>query len=425
MENRVYLCIDLKSFYASVESVARGLDPMATNLVVADPSRGTGALCLAITPAMKKLGIQNRCRLFEIPKNVKYITAVPRMKLYMETSAKIYKCYLKYIAKEDIHVYSIDECFIDATKYLKLYHVTAREFTKMLLNMIYDETGLTATAGIGTNLFLAKLALDVTAKKSIDFIGYLNEDIFKDEMWYHEPITDVWNIGPGISRRLRNKWGVTNLHGITEIPEYEMYKEFGINAELIIDHAWGRETCTIEDIHKYKSKSHSVSNSQILFEDYNYKDALLVLKEMVDINSLTLIDKHLVTNNISLLIRYSKDVIAPTAVAMKLDGYTQSRDKLMTYFVDLYKKCVNPDFPIRGIGIGFNNVCDEINESYDLFTDIDKLQKEKRVQETLINLKNKYGKNVVVKAMDLEEKATTIKRNKLIGGHNATEDDQS
>lgn len=417
-----YLCIDLKSFYASVECVSRGLDPMKANLVVADPSRGNGAICLAITPNMKKMGIKNRCRIFEIPKSVEYITALPRMKKYMEVSAEIYSIYLKYVASEDIHVYSIDECFLDITKYLKLYNKTPKEMGKMLLDAIYQGTGLTATCGIGTNLFLAKVALDITAKKSSDYMGYLDEELFKETIWYHQPITDIWNIGRGIAARLKS-YGVFDLYGITLMKEEKLYKEFGINAELLIDHAWGRETCTMKDIHSYKSKSNSLSNSQILFEDYNYNDAFIVLKEMVDINSLELVEKALVTNCISLSIGYSKDVIKPTGGMLTLDGYTSSREKLMEYFINLFKKTTNKEYPIRRIAVGFNNVVSEENRTFDLFTDIEKEEKELKMQKTILDIKKRFGKNSIVKGMDLQEKATTMKRNKLVGGHNGGEDE--
>ena len=422
MQQNFYLCIDLKSFYASVECVDRGLNPLTTNLVVADPSRGRGAICLAVSPSMKKLGVRNRCRLFEIPKNLKYITALPRMRLYMEKAAEIYRNYLKFFAPEDIHVYSIDECFIDITKYLKLYNLPPREITKMLLDMIYERTGLIATAGIGTNLFLAKVALDVISKSSPDYIGYLNEDLFKEEMWHYEPLTDIWNIGRGIASRLL-KYDVVDLYGITQIEEVKLYKEFGINAELLIDHAWGRESCTMEDIKKYHSKSNSFSNSQILFEDYNYDDALLVLKEMVDLNSLRLIEEDLVTNNIWLYIGYSKDTHKATGGMMKLSGFTSSRQKLLDAFTLLYQKHTLRGYPIRRIGISFNNVKPSIYEDVDLFTDQEALAKEKSVQKTIIDLKKKYGKNIIIKGMDLEEKATTIQRNRLIGGHNGGEDE--
>lgn len=419
---KYYLCIDLKSFYASVECVARGLDPMTTNLVVADPSRGNGAICLAITPAMKKIGIKNRCRIFEIPRHVKYITALPRMKKYMEVSAQIYSVYLRYISQDDIHVYSIDECFLDITKYIKLYVKSPKEIASMLLEAVYKETGLTATVGIGTNLFLSKVALDITAKKSPDFMGFLDEEEFKKTIWFHQPITDIWNIGRGISTRLR-RYGIFDLYGITRIEPWKLYKEFGINAELLIDHAWGIEPCTIEDIHKYHSKSQSVSNSQILFEDYSYNDAYLVLKEMVDINVLELIDKKLVTNNISLVVGYSKDVIKMSSGSVTLDGYTSSKDKLLEYYCNLFERIVNKEYPIRKIGLSFNNVKDEIYADFDLFTDFEHEKKERKMQEAIINIKKKYGKNSILKGMDLQEKATTIKRNKLVGGHNGGEDE--
>lgn len=422
MRQSIYMCIDLKSFYASVECVERGLDALTTNLVVADPSRGPGAICLAITPSLKALGIHNRCRIFEIPKGVEYITALPQMKKYMEKSAEIYSIYLKYVSKDDIHVYSIDECFLDVTKYLDLYKKTPEELAKMITQDVYKQTKITATTGIGTNLFLAKIALDVTAKHAKDFIGYLDENEFKAKIWHHKPITDIWNIGNGIAKRLE-KYGVYDLYGITQLDEKILYKEFGINAELIIDHANGIETCTMEDIHNYKSKSNSLSNSQILFENYDYKDAFLVLKEMVDLNCLELVEKRLVTNSIFLVIGYANDDIKPTGGSMALNEYTSSRSKLMEYFINLFNKTTNPYYQIRRISIGFNNVKDEQYMTFDLFTDKEKEAKERRLQETIIDLKKKFGKNAILKGMNLEEKATTRKRNKLIGGHNSGEDE--
>lgn len=413
-----YLCIDLKSFYASVECVERNLDPMTTNLVVADPSRGNGAICLAVTPALKKLGVKNRCRIFEIPKNIEYITALPQMKKYMYTSVQIYKIYLRYFSKDDIHVYSIDECFIDVTKYLKLYNKTPKELGMMLLDLIHSELGLYATCGIGTNLFLAKVALDVTAKHAPDFIGYLDETLFKEQIWYHEPITDIWNISHGTAKRLL-RYHALNLHDVTKIPEDLLYREFGINAELLIDHANGIETCTMDDIHAYKSKSNSHSNSQILFNDYNFDDALLVLKEMVDTNCLDLVDKGLVCDSIGLSIGYSKDVCKPTGGALKLDKFTSSTIELTEYFTKLYYKTTETDYPIRRISISFNNLQDETFTSFDLFSNNEKMEKEKRVQHTIIDLKKRFGKNSVLKGMNLNERATQRKRNMLVGGHNA------
>ena len=320
---KVYLCIDLKTFFASVECVERGLDPFTTNLVVADPSRGKGAICLAVSPCLKNQGVRNRCRLFEIPDDISYITALPRMKYYIDYSANIYSIYLKYFAKEDIYVYSIDECFIDITHYLSMYKLNPKQLAKKVIKDVYDTTGITATAGIGTNLFLAKVALDIRAKHVKDNIGYLDEEEFKKTIWNHRPITDIWNVGPGIAKRLA-KYGVYDLKGVSEMDEKILYKEFGVNAEYLIDHSKGFEPCTIKDIHEYVPENNSLSTGQILFEDYKYEDALLALKEMVELGVLGLVDKHVVTNVISLSIGYSDDVIKPTGGSMKLDGYTNS-----------------------------------------------------------------------------------------------------
>ena len=419
MENKVYCCIDLKSFFASVEAVDRGLDPFTTNLVVADSTRGKGSICLAITPAMKALGIKNRCRIFEIPEHVKYISAMPRMKRYMEVSSQIYGTYLKFISPDDIHVYSIDECFIDITSYVSLYGKTPKEIANMLMDEVMKETGICATAGIGTNMFLAKVALDITAKKAPDHIGYLDEELFKNEIWNHKPITDIWNIGKGIASRLA-KYGVYDLKGVTGMSEQTLYREFGVNAEYLIDHAWGRESCTIEDIHNYKSKSNSISNGQILFEDYNYDDALIILKEMVDVLVLELIDKHIVTNNISLAIGYSKDVCRPTGGSRKLDKYTSSYKKIVAEFEKLYRETTVQNYPIRKINVGLNNVVDEdgVGFQLDLFSDVEAENKERKLQEAMLSIKHKFGKNAVLKGISYTEKATARKRNKLIGGHN-------
>ena len=417
--NKIYLCIDLKSFFASVEAVERGLDPFVSNLVVADPSRGNGAICLAITPAMKKSGIKNRCRIFEIPKNIEYITALPRMKLYMDKSAKIYSIYLRYVSADDIHVYSIDECFIDITHYLNTYNKTAKEFAQMLMDAVMNETGICATAGIGTNLFLAKVALDITAKHSTDNIGYLDVEEFKKQIWKHRPITDIWNIGNGIAKRLAG-YGVYDLYGVTKMNEQTLYREFGVNAEFLIDHANGLEPCTIADIHNYKSKSNSISNGQILFEDYNYDDTFLVLKEMIDVLVLELVEKHLVTNNISLFIGYSKDVHPSTGGSKKLKNYTSSYKEIIKEFEELYKIKTAKDYPIRKINVGLNNIVDEDSVGFqlDLFSNAEQTAKERKVQEAVLNIKNKFGKNAVLRGISLEKKATAKIRNKLVGGHN-------
>ena len=277
----VYLCIDLKTFYASVECVERNLNPFKTDLVVADIKKGNGTICLAISPHMKQRGIRNRCRVFEIPKNVHPIYAKPRMKKYIEYSAKIYGIYLKYVSKDDIHVYSIDEAFLDITSYLNLYNLSKVEMAKMIMKDILDTTGITATCGIGDNMYLAKIALDIISKHVKDNIGYLNEELFKEKLWYHTPLTDFWGIGHGIEERL-HKLHLTNMYDIAHANKNKLYKEFGINAELLIDHSFGKETCTIKDIKNYKSKSNSISNSQILFKDYNYIQTRIVLSEMID-----------------------------------------------------------------------------------------------------------------------------------------------
>lgn len=418
MNNKIYLCIDLKSFYASVECVERGLDPFKINLVVADPTRGGGAITLAATPAIKKLGVPSRGRIYEIPKNIEYITAPPRMTLYMQYSATIYSIFLKFISSEDIHVYSIDESFLDITSYMSLYNTTPKQLAKMILDEIYDQTGITATVGIGTNLFLAKVALDITAKHAKDCMGYLDEDLFKQLIWHHQPITDIWMIGPGTANRLA-MLGIKDLYGVAHYNEKILFKLFGINAEYLIDHAWGREPTEISDIKAYRPSSNSISNSQILFEDYNYKDAYLIMKEMVESNVLQLTEKHLVTNHISLYVGYSKNCIKPSRGSRKITNTTYSYRILLEEFKLLYKKIVNPNYPIRQIGISFGNVKNEIYEQFDLFADQKDIEKEKRVQEALVHIRNKYGKNAVLKGMNFYEKATQRKRNGLVGGHNA------
>ena len=419
MAERFYLCIDLKSFFASVEAVDRGLDPFTTNLVVADPSRGRGSVCLAITPAMKALGIRNRCRVFEIPKNVEYITAMPRMKKYMEVSAQIYGIYLRYISPEDIHVYSIDECFIDITPYLKMYKRSPKEMAIMLMGAVRDETGICATAGIGTNLFLAKVALDITAKKVPDHIGYLDVESFREHLWHHRPITDIWNIGAGIARRLE-KYGVYDLYGVTQLPPETLYKEFGTNAEYLIDHANGIEPCTIADIHNYQAKSHSLSNGQILFEDYNFDNAMIVMQEMVDNLVLELVEKNLVADEISLSVGYSRDVRRPTGGSRKLPAHTLSYKTLVADFVRLYQETTDKCMPIHKLTVGLGNLvdADTVHLQLDLFADTRADERESKLQHALLDIKGKFGKNAVLRGINYHEKSTGRKRNTLVGGHN-------
>lgn len=417
-KNKTYICIDFKTFFASVECVERGLNPYTTKLVVADPSRGNGAICLAVSPKMKEIGVKNRCRIFEIPSNIKYITALPRMKKYIEYSANIYAIYLKYISKEDIHVYSIDEAFMDITKYLPMYKMTAEGLAKQILDDVFKNTGISASVGIGTNLFLTKIALDILAKHSFNNIAYLNEEIYREKLWNHLPITDFWQIGNGISARLA-KYDIYDMEGITNINPEVLYKEFGVNAEYLIDHAWGRESCTIAQIKAYEPVANSLSSNQILFTDYKAEDAFLVLKEMIDLMCLQLVEKRLVTDNISLYIGYSKDIIKSSGGSVKMTVKTNSHLLILPYFINLFNKTTSKAHLIRRIGIGFNNVVSDEYEQFDLFTNHESVIKEKRIQTTINAIKNRYGKNSIVKAMDLEEAATTIKRNKLVGGHNA------
>lgn len=413
---KTYICIDLKCFYASAECVDRGLNPFETNLVVADSSRGKGGICLAISPKMKTLGIKNRCRLFEIPDGIDYIIAKPRMKRYMEISAQIYSIYLKYVAPEDIHIYSIDECFIDAAPYVKMYNKTPLEFVQMLIDAVQKETGICATGGVGTNMFLAKIALDVMAKKSPNFIGYLDEEEFKKHIWHHTPLTDIWGIGKGISNRLK-VYGISDLFGITKIREEVLYKEFGVNAEILIDHANGIEPCTMADIKNFKTKSNSISNGQILFEDYTLDDAFIVIKEMVDMLSLELTEKNMVTNNISLTVGYSKHEISHTGGSKKLKTYTNSYTKLSKYFEELYYETTNKNYPIRRLNVCLGNIIDK--DLSDMQLTLFEHAENNELQKAIVKIKNKYGKNSILRGTSLQEKATAKKRNKLVGGHNA------
>lgn len=412
-----YLCIDLKTFYASVECVERGLDPFSTNLVVADPSRGKGAICLAISPKMKMLGIKNRCRIYEIPPTTKYITALPRMKKYIEYSANIYAIYLKYFAKEDIHVYSIDEAFMDATNYLKMYNMTSEELAKKIIKDIFNTYGITATAGIGTNMYLAKIALDITAKHSASNIGYLDEEKYKKELWNHKPLSDFWQIGKGIERRL-NKMRIFDMEQLAHADPKKLYKEFGVNAEYLIDHSWGKESCTIADIKAYKPKTNSISNSQILFEDYSFEKARLVLKEMVELGSLRLIESNLVTDTVQLYVGYSKDIINATGGTQKILVCTNVYSELVKAFLSVYDRTTNRNVGIRRIGISFGNVIETENVQLSLFTNQEKIDKERKLELAISSLKNKMGKNMILRGMNFEDGATTITRNKLIGGHN-------
>lgn len=411
-----YVCIDLKSFFASVECVDRGLDPFKANLVVADEARGRGAICLAVSPAMKALGVPNRCRLFEIPNGLDYIIALPHMRRYMEVSAGIVALYQQYVSPDDIHVYSIDECFIDAAPYLRLYRQTPREFAQMLMDAVFRETGICASAGIGTNLFLCKLALDITAKHADDHIGILDEESFRQTLWRHRPITDVWGIGRGTARRLA-LLGVYDLHGVTELPEPVLYKAFGVNAQVLIDHAHGRESGTIAQIHAYQPKSHSLSNSQILFSDYTRKDAYVVLREMVDAMVLKLVEQELLAGAVALSVGYSGDRLPAAGGSHRLEQATDSFRVIMAAFDDIYARTVQ-DLPIRRIAIALQELSSGANLQLTLFDHLAAQQREHDLQSARILIKNKFGKNALLKGLSYTDAGTARTRNKLIGGHN-------
>lgn len=417
MNQPMYLCIDLKSFYASVECVERGLDPMTTNLVVADPDRSQNTICLAITPAMKKLGIKNRCRVREIPSKVKYITAPPRMQFYIDYAAEIYGIYLKYISKDDIHVYSIDEAFLDVTNYLSLYNLTAKELGQKIMQDVLDKTGIRATCGIGTNLYLTKIALDITAKHSPDFIGYLDENLFQEQLWDHKPLTDFWRIGVGTQARLE-KYGIYTMRDIANANEDTLYRIFGIDAELLIDHAWGRETCTMADIKSYKSSAKSLSSGQVLMRDYNFEEGKLIIKEMIDLLSLDLVSQNLVTKSVSLNIGYSiSNEMPPARGSVSLETAVNSDKVLRDELVKLYDRIVDRYTPIRRVNISCNNVSKEEYVQFSFFDDVEALEKERKIQSVVVELKKKYGKDAVLKGMNFNDAATTIERNHQIGGH--------
>ena len=418
----VYMCLDLKSFYASVECVDLGVDPFTTPLVVADASRGLGAITLAISPALKALEVKNRCRLFEIPSTIEYIAVKPRMRRYMEVSASIYGVLLEYVAPEDIHVYSIDEYFIDVTPYSRLYKKSYYDLALLFKDKVLARTHIHATVGLGSNLFLAKVALDVLAKHAPQGIGVLNEESFKEKIWYHQPITDIWQIGKGIARRL-HKYGVVDLHGITTVPEDRWYKEFGVNAELLIDHAWGRETCTMKEIHAYRPAKHSLSRGQILLRNYSYEECFVPLREMVESLLLELIAEEALTKHISLGVRYTDSTIKGTGGSRRLSKYTCSLEVLSQAVLELYKETVHRHQEIRQLSVGFDELVNRAAVPWeeDLFSDNSKEEeKAYQVERTVLEIKERFGGNSILRASSLQEEGTMQFRNTLVGGHNAT-----
>lgn len=415
--NRTYMCIDLKSFYASVECRERKLNPMTTNLVVADPERTEKTICLAVSPAMRALGVPGRCRVFEIPAGIDYIMAPPRMQLYIDYSAEIYSIYLKYIAKEDIHVYSIDEVFMDVTDYLSMYQMEAPELSRMIMQDILSTMGITATAGIGSNMYLAKIALDITAKHVEEHIGILDEETYRKTLWNHKPLTDFWRIGPGIAKQLE-RVGISSMGEIANADEGLLYKLFGIDAELLIDHAWGRESVTMVDIKNYKPKTNCISSGQVLGCDYDFEGGKLVVKEMADLLCLELVDKGLVTDSLTLHIGYSNRIPKKSAHGtISMTVTTSSAKQIIGYTLKLYEDIVDRYTPVHRVNLSFNNVVDESYQQYDLFTSPAELEREHKLQEAMLDIKNKYGKNAILKGMNLLDGATTMERNRQIGGH--------
>lgn len=417
-----FICIDLKSFYASVECVERGLDPFKTNLVVADPTRSKSTICLAITPAMKKLGVKNRCRIHEIPAGIEYITAMPRMQLYIDYSARIYGIYLRYISKEDIHVYSIDECFMDVTDYLTLYQMTEKEMAVELMTAVMQETGITATAGIGTNLYLAKIAMDIVAKHVDDHIGILNEISYRQQLWNHRPLSDFWRIGSRTEKKLAG-YGIYTMGDIayaSVTSEDWLYKMFGIDAELLIDHAWGLEPCNIHDIKSYHTEEHSLSNGQVLMRNYSFEEAAIVVREMTDVLVLDLVSKGLITNSVTLWIAYDHRFAQPSSHGtVRFASPTNSSHSIVDAVENLYRHITDQSTGIRRIEVCANRVMSEGYLQYDLFTDPTAVEKEKSLQKAILDVKRRYGKNAIMRGANLLDCSTYRERNNQIGGHRA------
>lgn len=415
---------------------------MTTNLVVADPERDRGTICLAVSPSMKALGVRNRCRVYEIPPDIPYIMAPPRMQLYIQYSADIYAIYLKYISREDIHVYSIDEAFLDVTDYLNLYHLTAGELAQKIMEDIRQTLHVVAACGLGTNLYLAKIALDIAAKHTPDRIAVLDEGLYRQTLWDHRPITDFWRIGPGIAGRLA-QYGIHTMRQVAHTDEALLYRLFGVDAEFLIDHAWGREPTTIADIKAYRSKTTSLSSGQVLMRDYSYEEGLLILKEMTDLLCLDLVDQRLMTSSLSLYVGYSAGSAsrmahthrahAPASSAsgggfadsahgtVSMSTATDSVRMITGQLVRLYERIVDRRLFIRRITISFNRVTEQAYEQYDLFTDPAQIERDRKLQTAVLDIKKKFGKDAILRGMDLQSAATTRERNHQIGGHKSGE----
>ena len=452
-----YACIDLKSYYASVECVDRGLDPLATNLVVADESRSDGTICLAVSPSLKALGVPGRPRLFEVKqrlaeikaltgKTVDYITTMPRMARYLEVSSQIYGIYLKYLSPSDIHVYSIDESFMDLTPYLNLYGMTAHKLVTTMIRDVLRETGITATGGVGTNLYLAKIAMDITAKKlPADKDGVrvaeLDEQSFREKLWTHEPLTDFWQIGPGIAAHL-GRMGIHTMGDLARLSlqnEEIFFQEFGIDAEILIDHAWGIETCGMAEIKAYKPATKSLANGQVLPRAYSWEEGRLAVKEMTEQVVLGLVEQGFVAEGVTLYVGYqilSKEGLSsyhgpikvnyygrkvPPSVhgTGKLDGPTASLSRITEAVLKLYDKLVDKELEVRRMSIAAIRLspASEVPPQLSLFSSQQDDDRERSLLRTSIALHKRFGKNSLVRGMNLLEAGTTRERNEQIGGH--------
>ena len=416
MKNHIYICIDLKSFYASVECAARHLDPMTTNLVVADPSRTEKTICLAVSPSLKAMGIPGRCRLFEIPKNIDFIIAPPRMSLYIDISARIYGIVLRYLSADDIHPYSIDECFMDVTDYLDLYGLSAKQLAEQMMADILRETGITSACGIGTNLYLCKIALDIMAKHEPDRIAYLDELSYREKLWDHRPITDFWRIGRGTARRLQQA-GITTMRQVTQTDEDFLYRLFGVDAEILIDHAWGIEPVTIADIKAYKPQNTGLSTAQVLPRDTDYETVRLLLKEMADSLALDLTDQGMVTGSVGVHVRYARGFSGRTGAVRSISTVTSSGRVLRQKVLEIFDSFADPHAMYKGLLISYNHLQPEAFAQADLFNDSASLERDRRLQKAQLAIQKKYGKNALLKGMDLLDGATAIERNQQIGGH--------
>ncbi|MBP3899768.1 DNA repair protein [Candidatus Saccharibacteria bacterium] len=419
---RAYLCIDLKSFYASVECVERGLDPMTTDLVVADPTRTEKTICLAVSPSLKQKGVKNRCRLFEIPKNLDYIIAPPRMQKYINYSARIYGIYLKYLSKDDIHVYSVDEAFLDVTDYLKLYQKTPREMAKFLIDEIKKAVGVNATAGVGTNLYLAKIAMDIIAKHSDDFIGELDEKSYREQLWNHRPLTDFWRIGRGISKNLE-KHRIFTMGDIAHADEDILYGIFGKDAELLIDHAWGREPVTIADIKKYRPKINSFSSGQVLPRDYTPDELVLIVREMTRELCLRLTREEKLTSSITLTLgasKSSRDESFRDALASASHHFlspTCSVSVMTPAVEELFWRIADSASTYRRLFLNCNQLVSTKSLHQSSLFELVEPKTDQKIQTAMLDITRRFGKNAIMRGEDLEEHATTRLRNNQIGGH--------